>query len=88
MLEDRLGSEQRRIAAHLVSAWKALSPTEQAVILGPPPGSDVSALVRGWISESHDLAVTRLATGQRSGGGLGEADGTAADAGPERDWRR
>src|SRR5207249_3335512 len=60
MLEDRLGTDDRLIARHLVRDWINLSQSEQTAMTKPPLSGDGKATVRAWIQESHDAAVTQL----------------------------
>jgi hypothetical protein len=60
MLEDRLGTDDRLIARHLVRDWMNLSQSEQTAMTRPTLSGDGSATVRAWIVESHEAAVTQL----------------------------
>ena len=60
MLVDRLGNDDRMIAAHLVRDWTNLSQSEQTAMTRPALSGDGTATVRAWIRESHDTAVTQL----------------------------
>ena len=60
ILEDRLGTNDRLIARHLVRDWKNLSQAEKSAISSPALSGDGSAAVRAWVTESHDAAVAQL----------------------------
>jgi len=60
MLEDYLGNDDRTLARQLVRRWKKLSQSDRTAILNPSLTGDGSVTVRAWLSESHDLAVTKL----------------------------
>ena len=60
MLEDRVGTDDRLIARHLVRDWSRLPQSDRTAIPKPDLSGDGAATVRAWIKESHDAAVTQL----------------------------